>query len=178
MSAPMLDELFNHLVFPPRLPGAQSKIAAVEKALLDRLQSTAATLLDQVPGQFRASYEALQTSLQACRNIHINRNLDRRTLARELLNLQPNIILILHITEQNAGVLIWRRSRQARFSHSTILVTDLILTALMAKMSYLRHSRLRLARKMSLLREQLFRGNFRAHLWQFQTRPTRTQTFS
>jgi hypothetical protein len=110
MSALMLDELFNHLVFPPRLPGAESKIAAVEKALLERLQSTGATLHDQIPGQFRASYEALQTSLQACRNIHINRNLDRYTLTRELLNLQPNIVLILHITEQNAGVLIWRRS--------------------------------------------------------------------
>jgi hypothetical protein len=160
----MLDELFNHLVFPPRLPGAQSKIAAVEKALLDRLQYTAAALHDQVPSQFRVSYEALQTSLQACRNIHINRNLDRQTLTRELLKLQPNIVLILHITEQNAGVLIWRRSRQAHSPHSTMLATDLILIVLMAKMLYLRHSRLRLARKMFSPRKQLFRENFRAPL--------------
>jgi hypothetical protein len=107
----MLDAIFNHLVLPPRLPGVQDKIAAVESALLHRVHSTAVNLHNQVQGPFQASYEALQTSLQACRNIHINRNLDRRTLAEELLNIRPKHILILHITEQNAGLLIWRQAR-------------------------------------------------------------------
>lgn len=108
----MLDALYNHLVLPPRLPGTQdSKIAAVESALLDRVHSTAVNLLKEVPGPLQSSYAALQTSLQACRSIHINRNLDRRTLSEELLKLQPDCILILHITEQNAGLLIWRQVR-------------------------------------------------------------------
>ncbi|TLD22632.1 hypothetical protein E2P81_ATG07825 [Venturia nashicola] len=111
MASSMLDALYNHLVFPYRLPGVQdSKLAHVESALLERLHSTAVQLLAQVPEPFRSSYAALQTSLQACRSIHINRRLDRRMLSEELLNLQPDCILILHITEQNSGLLIWRKS--------------------------------------------------------------------
>ena len=107
----MLDELFNHLVLPPRLPGVQKSIAAAEIALLDRLQSTAIKLREQAYSLDQTSYEALQSSLQACRSIHVNRNLDRRNLSEALLDIQPNHVLTLHITEQNAGLLIWLQSR-------------------------------------------------------------------
>lgn len=116
MAPSMLDALYNHLVLPPRLPGAQDlNLAAVESALLDRVHSTALHLLAQVPKPVQSSYAALQTSLQACRSVHINRRLDRRILSEELLKLQPDCILILHVTEQNAGLLVWR---QARYVHN------------------------------------------------------------
>ncbi|KAE9969172.1 hypothetical protein BLS_005470 [Venturia inaequalis] len=111
MAPSMLDALYNHLVLPPRLPGAQDlNLAAVESALLDRVHSTALHLLAQVPKPVQSSYAALQTSLQACRSVHINRRLDRRILSEELLKLQPDCILILHVTEQNAGLLVWRQA--------------------------------------------------------------------
>lgn len=116
MAPPVLDALYNHICLPPRLPGVQdANLAAVESALLERLHSAAVQLLSQVSEPLHSSYAALQTSLQACRSVHINRRLDRRMLAEELLKLQPDCILILHITEQNAGLLIWR---QARYVHS------------------------------------------------------------
>lgn len=115
MALSMLDALYNHLVLPPLLKGVQdSNLSAVESVLLDRVHTTAVQLLAKVPGPLQSSYAALQTSLQACRSIHINCRLDRRLLSEELLKLQTDCILILHVTEQNVGLLIWR---QARYVH-------------------------------------------------------------
>jgi hypothetical protein len=107
----MLDALFNHLVFPPNLPHQQDKLGAVESALLSCVHSVAKNLRNQLQGHFQAAYDALQSSLQICCSIHVDRSFDRRALAHELLNIQPKRVLILHITEQNAGLLIWRRWR-------------------------------------------------------------------
>jgi hypothetical protein len=110
-SSVTLDALFNHLVFPTQLPSKGDNIAPLESALLNRILATATNLRYQLQGHFQSSYDTLQTSLQACRSIHINRNLDRRALAHELSNIQPKHILILHITEQNSGLLVWRQTQ-------------------------------------------------------------------
>lgn len=120
MASAMLDELYYHLTLPPQLPGRQDNLAHVETALLERLHSTAVNLRDQLHGSFQASYEALKSSLKACRSIHLNHTLERRALAHELLNIQPKTILILHIAEQNAGLLIWRQLRYDIFTYQSV----------------------------------------------------------
>jgi hypothetical protein len=110
MATRPLEALFNHLALPPRLPGKEDNIAIVENALLDHLLSTATYLQKRFYSHFQSSYDAVQKSLEACQSIHVNRHLDRQALSNSLASLQSPNVLILHIPEQNAGLLIWRKT--------------------------------------------------------------------
>ncbi|KAI1753021.1 hypothetical protein F4782DRAFT_95691 [Xylaria castorea] len=111
-SSPKLDLLgsvFNHLVLPPKVPGAQDiHIDAVSRNILTRMihaTNTAINLASDVP--WREAYQNLQDSLQACLELNRGR-LERSSLLKHLQKLDLGKVIILHVKEQNAGLLIRR----------------------------------------------------------------------
>ncbi|KAI3338571.1 hypothetical protein F4824DRAFT_509367 [Ustulina deusta] len=105
----MLGLVFNHLVLPPEIPGAQdSDVDAVSQNVLTRMihaTDTAMSLTSDVP--WLEAYQNLRDCLQAC--LQLNRgHLERRSLLTHFRKLQPGHMLILYLNEQNAGLLVRR----------------------------------------------------------------------
>ncbi|KAI0406964.1 hypothetical protein F4802DRAFT_605810 [Xylaria palmicola] len=111
MSSP--SSVFNHLVLPPDIPGAQDiDIDAVANNVLGRLihaTHTATNLAADVPWQ--EACQNLHASLQACQVLNRG-HLERSSLLEHMKNLEYGKMLILYLNEQNAGLLI-RRDRTA-----------------------------------------------------------------
>ncbi|XXH02381.1 hypothetical protein Hte_008756 [Hypoxylon texense] len=101
-----LQAVFNHLVLPPQLPGEQDPdIEAVSYDVLTRMiraSQTAETLVDQ---PWSDAFHSVRVSLEACRTLNSGR-LDKSTMRDHFRELQSNHMLILHVVEQNAAVLI------------------------------------------------------------------------
>lgn len=104
--------LFNHVALPPQLPGKQDdRIDQVERALTDRLQDASRTLRDLTNDDIRNQFDFVCHTLHVCKTVNAGGKLDTTSLAAEFRNLRRNDLLILHIAEQNTGLLI-RRHQQ------------------------------------------------------------------
>jgi hypothetical protein len=107
----MLELLFNHIVLPPRLPGKQdSQTEDIEHGLITRVLLASRTVRNLVHIDYRDGWGSVHRSLQACKAANIGSRLDKKSLLTELRGLQSEDILILHIVQQNAGLLIRRQS--------------------------------------------------------------------
>ncbi|KAI0192647.1 hypothetical protein EV127DRAFT_362474 [Xylaria flabelliformis] len=105
----LLGSVFDHLVLPPDIPGAQdTDLETISHNVLARMihaTDTAKSLTDYAP--WREAYQNLQDSLQAC--LELNRgSLERTSLFEHLQKLELGKVLILYLNEQNAGLLIRR----------------------------------------------------------------------
>lgn len=104
----LLESVFNHLVLPPRLPGHQDEgLGEVEQCILTRLISACDSLIQLTGEQFEDTWASLRHSLSVCRNLNWGR-LEQTSLRQEFCNLQPNVLLILYVVEQNAAILLRR----------------------------------------------------------------------
>lgn len=105
----MLELLFNHVVLPPRLPGKQdSRIEDIEHGLITRVLHASRTMGDLVNVEFRGRWDSIRRSLQTCKVVNLGGQLDKMSLVAEFRSLQSEDILILHVAQQNAGLLIRR----------------------------------------------------------------------
>lgn len=106
----LLQSLFNHAVLPPHLPGKEEEnISEIGDALADRLLSASRVLRDQMSGEFSEhwnKWDSVRLSLQTSKLLNQGGKLDRHTLLTEFRSLGRNEVLILHIVEQNAALLI------------------------------------------------------------------------
>jgi hypothetical protein len=106
----MLELLFNHFVLPPRLPGKQdSRIEDIEHSLITRVLLASRTMRDLVNIDFRDRWDSVRRSLQTCKVVNLGGKLDKKSLVAEFRSLQSEDILILHVAQQNAGLLIRRQ---------------------------------------------------------------------
>ncbi|KAI0854775.1 hypothetical protein F4860DRAFT_84991 [Xylaria cubensis] len=105
----LLGSVFDHLVLPPDIPGAQdTDLETISHNVLARMihaTDTAMSLTDYAP--WREAYQNLQDSLQACSELNRG-SLERTGLFERLQKLELGKILILYLNEQNAGLLIRR----------------------------------------------------------------------
>ncbi|KAK6953233.1 hypothetical protein Daesc_005533 [Daldinia eschscholtzii] len=107
----LLQAVFNHLVLPPQLPGSQdSDIEALSYDVLARIIRTCETLGSLVESTWSEAFQTLGASLKSCLALHSGR-LEKSALLAHFRELQPNHMLILHVTEQNAALLIRRTNR-------------------------------------------------------------------
>ncbi|KAF4632731.1 hypothetical protein G7Y89_g5393 [Cudoniella acicularis] len=107
-SSLILESLYNHIAFPPRLPGRQeAKLDQLQHALVERLIAAAIILRDR-QDQYREQWDSLRRSLYLCKLVNSGGKLNKSTLRTVFQQLQPNDTLILHVTEANAAVLIRR----------------------------------------------------------------------
>ncbi|KAI9733803.1 MAG: hypothetical protein M1818_007070 [Claussenomyces sp. TS43310] len=108
----LLESVFNHVVLPPQLPGRREpKIRLVESALADRLLSATRTLRDLSKNNIHDRLDYICQALDVCKTVNNGGKVDKASLLIEFWGLKPKGLLILHIAEQNAALLI-RKHRE------------------------------------------------------------------
>jgi hypothetical protein len=107
----LLESLFNHLVLPPKLPGQQDiDIERINENILTRLIHACNTLGNITGQEFVDTWALIGHSLHHCLHLH-QRRLEKSSMLYEFRHLQPKHVLILHIVEQNAALLVRRQVR-------------------------------------------------------------------
>jgi hypothetical protein len=102
-----LESLFNHIALPPRLPGRQDiRLDRVERGLVERLLDASINLSSLPRNDFIDEWESLRRSLETCRRVNSGGRLTKTSLLTALRELQGQDFIALHITEQNAALII------------------------------------------------------------------------
>jgi hypothetical protein len=101
-----LEELFNHLVLPSKVPGQQDQeLAVLEDAILHRLADSCATFLGSDNSQLTRVWAPVAKCLDTAR--HLNQDgLDQDSLLDKLTNIDADDYLILYVAKQNSGLVI------------------------------------------------------------------------
>jgi hypothetical protein len=106
-STSMIESVFNHVVLPPRLPGRQeADLDNVTLALTQYLVDASRRMGILLNGQFGSEWDSVRRLLECSRLLNLRGRLDRNSLLTAFRELEVNGLLILHIAEQNAGMLI------------------------------------------------------------------------
>lgn len=109
LSPSTLELIFNHVALPPRLPGRHDhRIEEIECALTVRLLNASRELRDLMYSDFGDQWDSIRRSLQICKTVNAGGRLNKVSLVTEFQRLERKDLLILHVTEQNAGLLIRR----------------------------------------------------------------------
>lgn len=105
----LLESIFNHVALPPQLPGTQEKrTEAVERALTEHLLEASRIVRDLPKNSFSNEWDCMYRLLQTCKVVNAGSKLDKTSLLTEFQRLECSDLLMLHVTEQNAGILIRR----------------------------------------------------------------------
>jgi hypothetical protein len=108
--SPLLESLVNHVALPPRLPGkADSNVDQIQNALTNYLLDASRILRDQTNGEFSRQWERIRNILHICRSLNAGSKLNKSSLLAQFGRLKREDFLILHVAEQNAGLLIGRK---------------------------------------------------------------------
>ena len=110
MAAPVAEALVRHTFLPPRLPGkSDAGLRGLDEALIECLIRATLTIRDGSDSPFFANYDKLRLVLQTAKKLNANGKLDKDDLLSEFRKLEDTALLILHVKEQNAGLLIRQR---------------------------------------------------------------------
>ena len=77
-----------------------------EHALTDRLLDACRTLRDLTEGDLSSQWDSIRNILRICRAVNNGERLNKNSLLTEFRRLERKDLLILHVSEQNAGLLI------------------------------------------------------------------------
>jgi hypothetical protein len=103
-----LKSIINHLVLPPRLPGTREEfLPLIDDGLARRLRDASRVLREHTRDGASQHWETLCSIIQTCRKLNDGGKLDNSTLLTEFSRLEKKSLLILQVTEQNAGLLIY-----------------------------------------------------------------------
>lgn len=113
-----LETLLNHVVFPEQLPSRQdADIRALEIDLVNSLIQAAEALVGIASDADKGIWEDVWKTLIVTRTLNNDTDvegLEKASILESFRQLAPTASLILHVREQNAGLLIKRsRSRPA-----------------------------------------------------------------
>ena len=101
--------LFHHVVLPSKLPGkAEDEVHIIEKDLLRRLIKAIDLVSSALPNEAVDEYSTLKRCLETCQLVNDEGRLKKSTLLNSFRDLASGDSLILHIKEQNAGLIIHR----------------------------------------------------------------------
>lgn len=105
---PFYEQLYNHIALPRDVPGREDgNLPTLEAAVLTRLIDATRILSSHVTPSHQQQMYALGDSLNTCQSLHVNRTITKSALLQELRSLQTGRMLILHISTQNCGLLIY-----------------------------------------------------------------------
>ena len=106
----MLESIYQHLCLSAALPGREEQsIREIEQKLADRFVFSARNLRDVLCEAHRQLWDDVRRILVTSKSLNAGRNLNKASLLDEFRSLGHRDLLILHVVEQNAGLLIWRR---------------------------------------------------------------------
>ncbi|KAK2766241.1 hypothetical protein FQN54_007757 [Arachnomyces sp. PD_36] len=108
LSRSLLESIIAHILLPPKLPGRQdTALNQIEKALATYAVRASSTLRDiLVRDDSHTHWDSIRNLLQTCLTLNSGRSLDHMRLVEAFGTLRTGHPLILHVAEQNAGLLI------------------------------------------------------------------------
>ncbi|KAG9228031.1 hypothetical protein BJ875DRAFT_529478 [Amylocarpus encephaloides] len=105
----LLEPIFHHLALPPQLPERQeNNLDKIGEALADRLLCASIALRDATYEQFGPCFDAVRRVILTAKTINAGGKLNQISLLKAFRELQGNDLLIVHVAEQNAALLIRR----------------------------------------------------------------------
>ncbi|KUJ24466.1 uncharacterized protein LY89DRAFT_663197 [Mollisia scopiformis] len=108
-TAPLYESLFNHLVLNPRPPGHQdSRIDIIERAIIERVRDATNKLCSLPDNAHFDALQSLRRSLDTCTRVNAGGRLTRAALLRAFQELDGKDMIIIHVGQQNAGLLVRR----------------------------------------------------------------------
>ena len=124
----LLEAVINHVALPPRLPAkADNDADQVEQALNGLLLNASKTLTDLAPGDLSRKWDITRNTLRICSEVNSGGKLDKASLLSEFQCLKCNDTLILHIKEQNAGLLIRRHQESVYMDFKPLCWTSRLI---------------------------------------------------
>ena len=110
--ASRLKSVINHIAFPPKLPDKLDEdLEGINDEILLTVLHAVRIIREVVTTDLLPSWESLRYVLQTCKDLNTEGKLKKSSLLTEFRILKSNDTLILHVTEQNAGLLIQRKAR-------------------------------------------------------------------
>ena len=106
----LLLSLINHIVLPPRIPAKEDHDSVVNQELTRRLIQAAQSIRDYANQESLLEWEQLLSGLKASQALNSESHLDKATLIDRLTVLSPGTFLVLHVSNQNAGILNYRQA--------------------------------------------------------------------
>jgi hypothetical protein len=105
----LLCKLYYHVVLPRDLPsGEDHNLPDLQHELLRRLVGAVRQLATYAPLEDTPQIEAIGLALTTCRSLHSGGRINGEKLVEEMREFFPGKALILHVTEQNAALLIYQ----------------------------------------------------------------------
>ncbi|KAF2832658.1 hypothetical protein CC86DRAFT_92549 [Ophiobolus disseminans] len=103
-------QVFHHVVLPRNLPGGEDRnLHQVEAEILRRLNDAVKQLALHAPTDDHASLGKIRLALSTCSALNVEGTIEKNMLLKELQQLEGGQALILHVTEQNAALLIYKQ---------------------------------------------------------------------
>ncbi|GKT62685.1 hypothetical protein ColTof4_01695 [Colletotrichum tofieldiae] len=129
MSRAVLEYLYHHLFLPPKLPTADDASQKNETALLSFVQQSLERFL---PG--RRDEKTVKASISMLKSLRASRTPQGYLKDANVQNVLQGLstqapVAVLHITEQNAGVLIGRKPDSVRFEMFELSPTNEAVTS-------------------------------------------------
>lgn len=107
----LLPYVYNHMVLPPQVPGQEDPDpVAVSCNVLQRLASACEAVKNIIGLPWNEAFHTLHSSLRVCLLLNKGR-LDRKWMLHYFGKLEIGQMLILHVAEQNAALIIRRQCR-------------------------------------------------------------------
>lgn len=105
-----LEAIVAHVCLPPNLPFKRERsLDKIEEALASYVSDACRTLTDQLSGRLSYTWDSVRSAVQTCIKANHGHSIDRTRFLIALETLDTFTPLILHITAQNAGILISKR---------------------------------------------------------------------
>jgi len=106
-----LELVFNHLVMPPKLPGQlDTDTQGIEHSILIRLIRACDTMGKLTGQEHLKTWASIRHSLRLSLDVN-QAGLEKASMLQAFCDFNPEDLLILHVVEQNAAILIRRHVR-------------------------------------------------------------------
>lgn len=105
-----METILNHIVLPERLPSGQEKhVTGLETDLADSVLHAIQSLIETAPAAQFSVWDGVRSVISATMVLNnTSGGLERLALLQHFRMIQPGGFLILHVREQNAGLIIRR----------------------------------------------------------------------
>ena len=111
----VIHSVYDHFVLPPKLPGHENgAMQAVSQDVLKRVVDACERLASLTPEPLSDTFRTTQSALVACQKINNGSYINKTSTLQQFKSLDTCRVLIFHVVEQNAAMLIYRTQGQVR----------------------------------------------------------------
>jgi hypothetical protein len=106
---PLLQQVYQHVVLPRDVPGHEDgNLHQIDAEIARRLIDAVKQLVNHAPTEDFAKLDAIRLMLSTCGSLNVEGMIDKAALTTAFQQLEGRQALVLHVTEQNAALLIYR----------------------------------------------------------------------